>query len=138
MKVHRTTRLFRGQLDLAPFLCVLFPLALVALFQNYLVLPRGARLTLPALGSGTTLAPGERALVVAVDASQRLYFENQVTTPDSLEPALARRVQSGGPRILLIQADTSVPYGRLAELAALARRAGIEEAIFGTLPTRKR
>ena len=50
MKFPRTTRLFRGQFDLGPFLCVLFPLAFVGLFQGFLVLPRGSRLALPAVG----------------------------------------------------------------------------------------
>jgi len=138
MTVHRTSRLFRGQLDLAPFLCVVFPLAFVALFSSYLVLPRGARVTLPAIGASAAVAPGERTLVVAVDSARRLFFENQITSLTQLELLLAQRVQSGGPTLLLIQADASVPYGQLAELAALARRAGVKEAVFGTLSATKR
>ncbi len=134
MRIPRTTRLFRGQLDLAPFLCVVFPLAFTALFSTYLVLPRGARVQLPALDSPSALSPGEPRLIVAIDSRQQLYFENQVITRQALEVELARKTSTGGPDLLLIQADVSVPYGQLAELAAIARRAGVKRAVFGTIP----
>ncbi len=137
MKIARTTRLFRGQLDLAPFLCVIFPVALVALFHSYLVLPHGARLVLPAVDSSAVVKAGEPMLVVAVDSARRVYFENQQISPAELERALQRRIQSGAPTLLLIQADTTVPYGQLSDLVALARRSGVKEAVFGALPARR-
>lgn len=137
MKIARTTRLFRGQLDLAPFLCVIFPVAFVAVFHSYLVLPHGTRLVLPSVDSGPVVKPGEAMLVVAVDAARRLYFENQLVSPATLETALQRRIQSGGPTLLLIQADTTVPYGHLADLVTLARRTGVKEAVFSALPARR-
>lgn len=134
MKIHRSTRLFRGQLDLAPYLCVLSFLAFAGLAQGYLVLPRGTRLALPASESEAATRPGEVALVVAVDAANRIFFENQITTLPQLEVALANRVRAGGPRLLLIQSDRSVAYGQLVELVAIARRSGLKEAILGGLP----
>ncbi|MBL9172359.1 MAG: biopolymer transporter ExbD [Verrucomicrobiales bacterium] len=133
MKFPRSTRLFRGQLDLAPFLCVLFLLAAALLLRDFLVLPRGARLALPPQDSPVAAAAGERVLIVAVDAARRLYFENQIIARDRLETALAERSQSpGASKTLLIQPDQSVPYGELAELAVLARRAGMQQIIFGS------
>ncbi|MEN9675107.1 MAG: Biopolymer transport protein ExbD/TolR, partial [Verrucomicrobiota bacterium] len=132
MKFPRSTRLFRGQLDLAPFLCVLFLLAFALLFRDFLVLPRGARLVLPLEDAPVAAVAGEPLLILAVDSSRRLYFENQITTRKALESALARRSgRDGAPRTLLIQADQDVPYGELADLAALARRAGLPRIIFG-------
>jgi biopolymer transport protein ExbD len=138
MKFPRSTRLFRGQLDLAPFLCVVFPLALVALFHDFLVLPRGARLSLPAVDAPIGVGAGEPILVVAVDSARRLYFENQIIAPDALATALRRRAaEPAAPRTLLVQADVAVPYGQLADLAALARRAGLSHIVFGSVPARK-
>lgn len=132
MKFPRSTRLFRGQLDLAPFLCVLFLLAVSLLLRDFLVLPRGARLVLPVEGAPAAAVAGEPLMILAVDSSRRLYFENQITSRKALESALARRVaRDDPPRTLLIQADQGVPYGTLADLAALARRAGMERIIFG-------
>lgn len=135
MKLSRTTRLFRGQLDWAPYLCVLAPVAFVGLLSGYLVLPRGIRLNLPALETPPALAPGQAAFVVAVDSARRCYFENQVLPLDSLEAALARRAaMSNAPTTLLIQSDQSVPLGLISEMTALARRAGIQQTVLGTLP----
>ncbi|MFO1457783.1 MAG: biopolymer transporter ExbD [Verrucomicrobiota bacterium] len=133
MKFTRSTRLFRGQLDLAPFLCVLFLLAAALLLRDFLVLPRGARLVLPPQDSPVAAAAGERVLIVAVDAARRLYFENQIIAREGLEAALTERSRNpGATRTLLIQPDQSVPYGELAELAVLARRAGMRQIIFGS------
>jgi len=135
MKFPRSTRLFRGQLDLAPFLCVLFLLAAALMLRDFLVLPRGARLELPAAASPVAAVAGERFWVIALDASRRLYFENQITDRDQLLRDLGRRAgRDGAGATVLIQADRSVPYGDLAALAALVRQAGLNRIIFGSAP----
>ena len=77
MKFPRTTRLLTGRTDAAPWLCVLFPLAFAAIFHEFLVLPRGLRLSLPSVDAPSAVAAGEHVFVVAVDANEQLYFENQ-------------------------------------------------------------
>lgn len=134
MRFQRTTRLFRGQLDLAPFLCVLFPVALAAVLHSHLVLPRGNRITLPTSAAGPAIAAGEPTLVLAVDKHQRLYFENQVTTLQGLEQTLVRRSRSNPSNILLVEADVAVSHGFLVGLSELARRSGMREIVLSTLP----
>lgn len=134
MRFQRTTRLFRGQLDLAPFLCVLFPVALAAMLHSHLVLPRGNRIALPASGAGPAVAPGEPTLILAIDTHQQLYFENQVTTPQALEQTLSRRSRNNPSSILLVEADASVSYGFLMGISELARRSGMREIVLSTLP----
>ena len=137
MRFPRSTRLFRGQLDLAPFLCVIFVTAFALVLRDFLVLPRGALLDLPDTEAQPALEPGQPFLIVAMDASRRLYFDNQITDRAALEVELSRRASRGGhPNALLIQADQSVPYGELADLAALARRAGIQEIVLGATRSR--
>lgn len=135
MKFQRTTRLFRGQLDAAPVLCVLFPLAFFALLPNHLVLPAGTRIQLPKTSAPRALHPGESAFVVAIDAHGRLYFENQ---PSDIS-ALGRRLRTltrprGAPEILLIEADAAVSGGRLAEVMAAATQAGLSEVVVRVSP----
>jgi biopolymer transport protein ExbD len=134
MRFQRTTRLFRGQLDLAPFLCVLFPVALAALLHSHLVLPRGNRIILPTSGAGPAVAPGEPTLILAIDKHQRLYFENQVTTPESLEQTLNRRARNNPASVLLVEADGAVSHGFLVGISELARRSGMREIVLSTLP----
>ena len=137
MKLPRTARLLTGRTDAAPWLCVLFPLAFAAMLHGFLVLPRGLRLALPTADAPAAVAPGERVFVVAVDAHERLYFENQVTELPALRAALsARAAQAGAPRTLLLQADGAVRAARLSELAALAGAVGLRDVIYATRPPR--
>lgn len=134
----RTAKPFRGQLDLAAMLCVLAPLGFAFAFHQFLVLPRGARLELPVGDAGPTVHAGERLLIVAVDAHEQLYFENQMIAREALAVVLRQRAAgSTGSPTLLIQADRTVRLQQLADLAGLARLAGVRSVIFGSMPARK-
>jgi biopolymer transport protein ExbD len=103
------------------------------LFGGYLVLPVGTRLELPPGGSRSGTWTGDAFLVVAVDAGEQCYFENQIV-PDLaiLKTRLTARANAPkGPRKLYLQADRSVRYERLQELATLAREAGLSEILLG-------
>ena len=133
----RTAKPFRGQLDLAALLCVFVPLGFAFAFHQFLVLPRGARLELPMGDAGPTVHAGERFLIFAIDANEQLYFENQIIGREALMRALQQRVGAvSGPQTLLIQADRTVRLQQLADIAGLARLAGIRSVIFGALPAR--
>ena len=90
----RTTHLLKGDAwDLAPFLCVLFPLALFLVFQNILVRPQGSLLTLPTLGTNAAIIPpGSPLLMVAVDAALRAANHFSPNLPAPLVPPPAHRL----------------------------------------------
>lgn len=137
MKLARTTRLISGRPDAAPWLCLMIPIAVVALFHEFLVLPRGLRLELPAADAPVAAAPGERLFVVAADVGGRLYFENQIVTLPQFQALLGQRsAVMNAPRALLIQADQAVSAERLGQLSAAARQAGLREVILLTRPLR--
>ncbi len=137
MKFARTTRLISGRPDAAPWLCLMIPIAIAAMFHEFLVLPRGLRLELPPADAPVVAAPGERFLLVAVDAGERLYFENQPISLADLQAGLAQRAaQTNAPKTLLVQADKAVSAGRLAELSGAAKTAGLHDVIFLTRPAR--
>jgi biopolymer transport protein ExbD len=103
------------------------------LIGGFLVLPVGTRLELPPGGSRSGTWTGDPFLVVAVDSGEQCYFENQIV-PDltTLKTRLAARASAPkGPRKLYLQADRSVRYERLQELATLAREAGLSEILLG-------
>jgi biopolymer transport protein ExbD len=136
MKFARTLKPLRQGLDVAPFLCVLFPLAFFMTFGGMLVLPAGTRIELPPGDARPVPMDGAPYLVLAVDASEQCYFENQVV-PDTavLRQRIAARVAApGGPRRLHLQAHHAVRNGKLAELGRLAGDAGIREIILGSTP----
>ena len=133
MKFTRTLKPLKGQFELAPYLCVVFVLLFFMLFGGYLVLPVGTRLELPQGGSRIGTWTGDPFLVVAVDASEQCYFENQIVPDlDVLKARLTARANAPkGPRKLYLQADRSVHYERLQQLASLAREAGLSEILLG-------
>ena len=132
MKFPRNAKVFRGQLDAAPFVGAFF-LLLMFLLLTSLVYTPGVRIQLPeAAGLPGTEHP---TLAVALDASGRYFFENQIIEPSYLKARLQEAVKtSSEPLTLIVRADKSVSYEALARLTLLAREAGIREALLATLP----
>lgn len=132
MKFPRNARIFRGQLDAAPFATVLFLLVLFLMLGSRVYTP-GVRLQLPKAAN----LPGtdKPTVAVAIDAQGRLYFENQVIDQKQLAVRLRQAAQqSSQPMTLLVQADKAVTYERLMGVTMLARDVGIMDAWLATLP----
>ncbi len=132
MKFPRNARIFRGQLDAAPFAAVLFLLVLFLMLGSRVYTP-GVRLQLPLADN----LPGtdKPTVAVALDGQGRAYFENQVIDQKQLAVRLRQLAkESAQPLTLLVQADKAVTYEQLMRLTLLARDAGIMEAWLATLP----
>jgi biopolymer transport protein ExbD len=138
MKFPRNARPFRGQLDAAPFACVLFLLVIFVLLftmPGSLLHTAGipARIQQPAAED----LPGtdHPVVIVALDSGGRLYFENQLIAENELKERLAAAAnKTSEPLTLVIQADKTTAYESLLRLTLLAREAGIHEALFAALP----
>ena len=132
MKFPRNARIFRGQLDAAPFATVLFLLVIFLLLGSLVYTP-GVRLELPVADN----LPGtdKPTVAVAIDANGRLYFENQAIEESRLRGRLNLLVQqSPEPPTLIVQADRAVTTEMLVRLSMLAREAGITNGLLATLP----
>jgi biopolymer transport protein ExbD len=132
MKFPRNARIFRGELDAAPFAMVFF-LLVIFLMLGSLVYTPGVRIRLPV---GSDLPGTDKPTVsVAIDANGQLYFQNQWIEESELQNRLRRAVSaSSEPLTLLVQADKAVSYEMLTRLTLLARDAGISDALLATLP----
>ena len=140
-RFRRTTHLLKGDAwDLAPFLCVLFPLAFFLLFTHTLVRPTGSILTLPTAGTnGPAIPPGRQLLVVALDRDGRLYFENRQLDARELGDALVARVAMlpaaiARELLLVLDADAGVSHASVERVGRLARQAGIREMLVPAQP----
>ena len=134
-RLPRTTRRLAIYWPAAPWVCLLLPLAFIFLFHEFLVLPRGTRLELPAADAPTAAKPGERLFVVAIDARNQFYFQNQRLDLATLRTNLSLQAgKPNAPKTILIDADVQVPLERCHELAEVARSVGIHSLI---LPTRR-
>ncbi len=131
MKFPRNPRIFRGQLDVAPFAAVFFLLALFLMLGSLVYTP-GVRLELPLADD----LPGtdKPAVAVAIDKNGQLYFENRLIEENDLHSRLSQAAKSSPQLTLVVQADKAVSYDRLVRLTLLARDAGIREALLATLP----
>jgi len=131
MKFPRNARIFRGQLDAAPFAAVLF-LLVIFLMLGSLVYTPGVPLQLPVAND----LPGtdKPTIAVAIDGNGRLFFENQGIEENQLRGRLRQAAKQTPELTLLVQADKSVTYDMLMRLTLLARDAGISQAWLATLP----
>jgi biopolymer transport protein ExbD len=132
MKFPRNARIFRGQLDVAPFAIVFLLLVLFMMLSSLIYTP-GVHLQLPVADDlpGTEKPP----LSVAIDKDGRLYFENQRVEENDLKTRLRSvATNSAEPLVVLVHADEAVALKTLVHLELLLRDAGISEARLATLP----
>lgn len=132
MKFPRNARIFRGQLDAAPFLSVFFLLVIFVLLGSLVYTP-GVRVQLPVSDSEAGVAGPTAA--VAIDANGQYFFRNQMIDGANLLGRLKTAVSnSPEPLTLIVQADRETKRESLDQLAAIAREAGIRELLLATLP----
>jgi len=133
MRFPRNVRIFRGQLDPAPFAGVFFLLVIFVLLSSSLVFTPGVRINLPeAVSLPGTSNP---TVVVAVDEGGQFYFKSRVIDATQLAEKLQAVVaESRAPVTLVIQASKNVRYEVLVNLGLLARKVGIQEALLATRP----
>jgi biopolymer transport protein ExbD len=135
MKFPRNSRILRSQLDFAPFAAFFFLLVIFVMLGAFISTP-GVPLQLPMADD----LPGtdKPTVAVAVDAGNRLFYENQMVGEQQLKNSLHTAVhRSRAPLTLVIQADKSVTYEQLLHLTLLARSPGIgiTNILLATLPT---
>jgi biopolymer transport protein ExbD len=132
MKFPRNARISRGQLDAAPIATVFFLLAIFIMLGSLVYTP-GVHLELPAANDLPGVA--KPSVAVAVDASGRYFYENELVSEGQLVNDLRQAVlRSSEPITLVVQADKRVTHDMLVHLTLLARRAGISDALLATLP----
>jgi biopolymer transport protein ExbD len=139
MKFPRNAKILGSYFDAAPFAAVFFVLVIFLLLGALLPVP-GLRMKLTPPAAADLPGVSQRTVAMAVDAQNRLYFQNQIVTEPQLKAGLATAVKnSREPLTLVIHADRAVSYETLAHLALLAREPetgfpGITNLLLATLP----
>jgi biopolymer transport protein ExbD len=140
MKLPRNAKIFRGQLEVAPFMGVfLLMLIFVMLQQNITFMP-GIPVALPeAVNLAGVQGP---AVTLVLDRQGQIYFDNQLLDPGrpgELRDVLARAVAAAGhPVTLIVQADRNVRLDAWTELNLVAREAGIRDVLLAVRPVATR
>jgi biopolymer transport protein ExbD len=136
MKLPRNVKIFRGQLDAAPFASVAFLLLIFFVLQSKLVFTPGVLLRIDSPEVPVDLAGTPNpTVVVAVDRTGQIYCDNQATTLNGLRQRLKAVVQqSKEPVTMEVQADKAATWETTAPLLGLAKEAGMREALIVTRP----
>jgi len=135
MKFPRNARIFRGQLDAAPFAAVFFLLVIFVLLTSLVYTP-GVHINLPAAPAADIAGVAGPTVTVAVDKEGRYYYKNQIISEADLKRSLEAEVKkSSEPLTLVFLADQGTAYGVCVHLAGLARTlTGIKDVLWQTLP----
>ena len=133
MRFRRNSKIFRGQLDAAPFASVLFVFMTLLLLHPALVFLPGIPVNLPESVDlpGTT----NPKAVVVIDRGGQIYFDSQAIDEPTLKEKLEAAVlKNKGVLTLVVQADKETRHDTLVRLAGLAREVGIREVLLATRP----
>jgi biopolymer transport protein ExbD len=135
MKFPRNAKIFRGQLDAAPFIGVFFLLVIFLVLASLVYTPGvEMKIRLPETSAEPVGVAGP-TLAVAVTAGGQLFYKNQLIQKRDLQARL-REVsrRSPEPVTLVIQADKTITLEALLELRQLAADAGIKTIAPEVLP----
>jgi biopolymer transport protein ExbD len=134
VKFPRNARIFRGQLDAAPFATVFFLMVLFVVLGRHLYAP-GVRLDLPSSGDLDLPGTDQPTISVAVTTNAIYYNDEVVTNIINFSNQLAAAQQKiSRPVTLIVEADKDVSEDQLIHLAVIARGAGIQNLLLATLP----
>lgn len=138
MKFPRNAKIFRGQMDAAPFMGVFFLLVIFLLLNTTLVFTPGVRIRMPEAPGRPLSGVENPAVVVAMDLSGQLYFENQVIQEKDLSRRLKEKAALDSDLVLVIDADKAVELEAFYRLSKLAMDAGLKEVLVAGRPTNRR
>ena len=133
MRFPHNAKIFRGQLDAAPFLGVFFLLIIFLLLNSAFVFTPGVPIMLPE--AVNLPGPDKATAAVAVDEGGHFYFENQLCDEARLKQRLQEAVnRSREPITLIVQADKAAKTEVLTRLGLLARSLGIRDVLLAVRP----
>lgn len=121
-----------SEINVTPLVDVMLVLLVIFIVTAPMLAPQSLKINLPKTAA-VTQETKHKALRLTVDAQGQLILDNQAVNDAQLADVLKQR---GAEAQLQIEADRAVPYGRIAELMALAQRNGISKLSFVTVITK--
>ena len=120
-----------SEINVTPLVDVMLVLLVVFIVTAPLLAPQALKINLPSTDAVQHSAPSQQ-ISLAVDAHGNIELDKLPVSDKVLAQSL--RSRASDPQFQLqIAADKAVPYGRIAELMALAQHAGVTKLSFITL-----
>ncbi len=121
-----------SEINVTPLVDVMLVLLVVFIITAPLLAPQSLKINLPktaSVASDKKLQP----VRMVVDAQGNIAVNESHLSDEGLAEMLRSRTAADASFQLQIEADKAVPYGRVAELMAIAQRAGVAKLSFVTL-----
>ncbi len=120
-----------SEINVTPLVDVMLVLLVVFIITAPLLAPQSLKINLPKTDAVQQNDKPQKVSLV-VDAQGNVELDNMHVSDQGLAEALKSR--AADPQFQLqIEADSAVPYGRVAEIMALAQKAGVSKLSFITL-----
>ena len=130
MKFKRHIKLEYGleQMEIVPFINMLFLLLMFFLLTSSFIFPSGINVKLPKSVTSDILK--EENIIITITSENVMYLNNKVTTLKELQHTLHK--SNNKERQLLIKADRRASVGRIVDVWDLCRTMGIEKINIAT------
>ena len=130
MKFKRTAQLEYGlgQMDIVPFVNVVFLLFIFFMLVSPFALQAGINVQVPRAVTSDVMQ--EEKTIITISAENVLYLNNTVVTDQELRRALGQSLSA--PRPVFIKAARRSSVGRIVEIWDLCRELGIEQIHIAT------
>ncbi|HZZ59245.1 MAG TPA: biopolymer transporter ExbD [Opitutaceae bacterium] len=128
-RFRRHSRFEATHIDMVPMVDCIMVLLIFLMISSAFIHDPGIEVQKPDV-SGTQLGD-QNALLIAISADNRIFFDGQEIRPDQVA-ALLKQAAIGSSPALIIRADRASSHGTFAEVYAEAKRAGIQHVQFAT------
>ncbi|SHJ49425.1 Cell division and transport-associated protein TolR [Malonomonas rubra DSM 5091] len=123
----RRARSSLSQINVTPFVDVMLVL-LIIFMVTAPMLDQGVQVDLPEVEESPGLPAQQEPLVVTMQRDGKIFIgKAEVKTISKLGPVLQQALKGKPDREVFLEADQKVPYGRVVQVMAAVKRAGIEK-----------
>jgi len=125
-----------AELNVTPLVDVMLVLLVIFIVTAPMIVPQSMKVNLPKTQAVAQQDQAKNAQLV-VEASGQLTFQGIAINDQQLAAELKQ--QSSTPHFQLqVSADKAVPYGRVAEIMAIAQANGVTKMSFVSVPSRSK
>jgi biopolymer transport protein TolR len=125
-----------SQINVTPFVDVMLVL-LIIFMVTAPMMETGVDVNLPEVADAPALRHAPEPLVITVEKNGAISVgRSKVDNPEQLVPVLTQIMQGRKDGEVFLQADRDVPYGRVVQVMAAIRKAGIDKLGMVAQPPR--
>ena len=122
-RIRTNLKIISGRPDLTPMIDTVFLLLIFFMLSSSFVQVSGIPVALPAAGAGSKMSVDK--LVVSIDRSNKLYFNDLEMNWETLTEQLQKCKADWNANTVIVRADRTTEYGVVVRMMALARSLGL-------------